>query len=171
MDQSRCVNVCENWHPGSHGPCGICKVCRKGTVFAGGGDGPMQDFATGARRSSDANKPDFEGFLDPEVLEAYAAYMHENRKTPDGKLRDSDNWQKGIPKDKYMKSLIRHVMQVWRLHRGQDVRDYDRPEQKVTLREALCGVLFNTMGYLHELLKEQAKPGIVERMATQWTAP
>ena len=58
----------------------------------------MRNFDTGATRDVDTNKLDFEGFLSPVVLERYAEYMHKNRVQADGNLRDSDNWQKGIPK-------------------------------------------------------------------------
>jgi hypothetical protein len=64
-------------------------------------------------------------------------------------VRDGDNWQKGIPLDVYMKSMWRHFMDVWTMHRGLD--DFGA---QASLEESLCAVLFNAMGYLHELLKE-----------------
>jgi hypothetical protein len=64
----------------------------------------MREFETGATRNPEEGKLDYEGFLSPLVLECYAKYMHEHRLQSDGKLRDSDNWQKGIPKEVYMKS-------------------------------------------------------------------
>lgn len=106
----------------------------------------MRTFDTGATRDSDENKFDYEGFLSPLVLEAYAAYMHKNRVQADGQLRASDNWQKGIPCDQYMKSAWRHFMEMWSLHRA----DFYGPEEQVALREAACALLFNVMGYLHE---------------------
>jgi hypothetical protein len=106
----------------------------------------MRSFVTGATRHVDDSKHDYEGFLSPAVLDAYAAYMHRNRIQADGKVRDSDNWQKGIPRDAYMKSGFRHFMEWWRIHRGAD---RDSPE----LRAALCALLFNVMGYLHEVLQ------------------
>jgi hypothetical protein len=101
----------------------------------------MRNFSTGATRDTDENKLDYEGFLSPVVLERYAQYMHKNRLQADGKMRDSDNWQKGIPRDAYMKSMWRHFWEVWSIHRG---RDGD-------IQEALSALLFNVMGYLHEL--------------------
>ena len=53
----------------------------------------MHHFGTGATRDSDANKLDFEGFLSPPALEAYAEYMHRHRFQADGVVRASDNWQ------------------------------------------------------------------------------
>ena len=109
----------------------------------------MREFETGATRDSDDGKYDYEGFLSPLVLARYAEYMHKNRVQADGSLRSSDNWQKGIPLTAYMKSGWRHFMDWWRLHRavarGGAVLEDD-------LQEAICGVLFNAMGYLHELL-------------------
>jgi hypothetical protein len=102
----------------------------------------VRTFATGATRDLDANKLDFEGFLSPLVLEEFAKYMHEKRKMPDGSMRDSDNWQKGIPLDAYMKSMFRHFFAVWKSHRAGTVS-----------REDMMGLLFNVQGYIHETLK------------------
>jgi hypothetical protein len=125
----------------------------------------MQQFGTGATRSDDSNKPDYEGYLSPLVIEAYGRYMLEHQTQDDGVKRDSDNWQKGMPLPKYMKSLWRHVMQLWQLHRGVAVA----PEKRagilvpVTIESALMAVLFNTMGYAHEWLKrEQLKRSLTK---------
>lgn len=107
----------------------------------------IRKFATGATRDTDVDKFDYEGFLSPLVLERYAAYMHQHRIQPDGTLRDSDNWQKGIPKEAYMKSGLRHVMDWWLEHRGQKSRD--------GIEDALCGVVFNATGYLYEIIKNR----------------
>jgi hypothetical protein len=114
----------------------------------------MRNFDTGATRDSDTNKNDYEGFLSPAVLERYGNYMTKHRVQADGKLRDSDNWQKGIPKDAYIKSLWRHFLDVWFIHRGYKRFDKQRNEE-VTIDEALCAILFNVMGYLYEVLKEK----------------
>ena len=108
--------------------------------------GKIRQFDTGATRETDEGKYDYEGFISPLVLKRYAAYMHKHRLQPDGKLRDSDNWQKGIPKDAYMKSGWRHFLDWWCEHRGIASRE--------GLEEALCALLFNVMGYLHETLKK-----------------
>lgn len=105
----------------------------------------IRTFETGATRDTDRNKLDYEGFLSPAVLRRYAEYMHEHRKQSDGVLRASDNWQKGIPKDEYMKSMARHFMEFWAAHRGD----------KGDKQETLCALLFNVMGYLHEELKNE----------------
>ena len=111
----------------------------------------IRKFKTGATRDTDENKLDYEGFLSPLVLERYAEYMHENRIQPDGKLRSSDNWQKGIPKDAYIKSLFRHFMDLWKEHRGLPSRE--------GIEDALCGIIFNSMGYLYEELRNPKNQG------------
>lgn len=105
----------------------------------------VEHFATGANRSASENKPDYEGFLSPLVIEAYGAYMHHNRRLPDGTMRNSDNWQKGIPLVNYMKSGWRHMLDWWKEHRGLTTSE--------GIVFALCGVIFNASGYLHEYLK------------------
>lgn len=104
----------------------------------------MRQFETGATRDTDAGKIDFEGFLSPLALEAFGEYMNKNRVQADGNLRDSDNWQKGIPKEAYMKSAWRHFFSVWKHYREE--QDYT---------EDLCALLFNVQGLLHETLKEK----------------
>ncbi len=111
----------------------------------------MREFDTGATRDSDDSKLDFEGFLSHPVLVRYAQYMHQHRVQADGGLRASDNWQKGIPKDAYMKSAFRHFMDWWMCHRGNGDR--------VLLEESLCALLFNVMGYLREYLEPFGAPG------------
>jgi hypothetical protein len=108
----------------------------------------LREFETGATRDSEEDKLDYEGFLSPQVLERYAQYMHKHRAQADGTLRSSDNWQKGIPLDAYMKSQWRHHMEWWTLHRSEFQSLDD-------LEEAVCAVIFNAMGYLHEILREE----------------
>ena len=105
----------------------------------------MREFETGANRDLDDTKLDLEGFLCPAVLQRFGEYMHKKRETAAG-VRDSDNWQKGMPLEVYMKSLFRHFHNLWLNHRGIGQTD---------IEEDLCGIMFNTMGYLHEILKEK----------------
>ena len=105
----------------------------------------MRYFKSGASKDDDELKYDYEGFLSPLVLERFAEYMTKHRKQVDGKLRDSDNWQKGISKEVYIKSAWRHFLDWWKEHRGFNSRD--------GIEEAVCGLLFNVMGYYHEYLK------------------
>ncbi len=108
----------------------------------------MREFDSGATRDTDENKLDFEGFLSPLVLQRYAEYLNKHRTQADGKLRDSDNWQKGIPLKVYIKSAFRHFFGWWANHRHVVVKE--------NIEESLCGLLFNAMGYLHEHLKDKA---------------
>jgi len=117
-------------------------------------EGTMRNFETGATRDSEEGKFDYEGFLSPLALEAYGAYMNGHRKQTDGGLRASDNWQKGMSRDVYIKSAWRHLITLWKLHRGIACFD-ERDGHEVTKVEAACGLLFNTFGYIHEQLKEQ----------------
>ena len=110
----------------------------------------MRVFETGATRNVDENKYDYEGFLSPLVLERFAKYMHKHRKQADGNTRASDNWQKGMPLDSYMKGGWRHFMDWWLCH-----RKYERGQE--CIEDALCALMFNVQGYLHELLKEYEK--------------
>lgn len=105
----------------------------------------MRVFETGATRDTDEGKNDYEGYLSPLVLEAFGNYMTRHRIQSDGKLRDSDNWQRGIPRDAYIKSAWRHFLNLWKEHRGYDSED--------GIEEALGGILFNIMGYWHEYLR------------------
>ena len=104
----------------------------------------IRTFASGATRDSDDGKLDYEGFISPLALQMFAVYMHKHRLQSDGKLRDSDNWQKGIPRAQYMKSLVRHVMDLWRAWRtdGKDMNE---------LVDLLCAIIFNVQGLLYEI--------------------
>lgn len=112
-------------------------------------DANIRTFGTGANRNSDEGKLDFEGFLCPNVLKTYAEYMHKNRFLENGQMRDSDNWQKGIPVPAYMKSMYRHFFDTWSNYRGNET-----PETQV---QNLCGLMFNAMGMLHEILKQDGQ--------------
>lgn len=108
----------------------------------------VRQFETGATRDTDSGKLDYEAFFSPAVMERYAEFMHKNRFQRNGKLRDGDNWQKGIPRQAYMKSLIRHVMELWLLWRDNDSGGHCR-------EEVLCAIMFNAMGNLFEILREK----------------
>ncbi len=109
--------------------------------------GTVRQFESGATRDADEGKLDYEGFYHPYIMERYAEYMNKHRKQSDGNLRDSDNWQKGIPKNAYMKSGFRHFFDVWKEHRGI--------KTETGLEESLCALLFNLQGYLFEIMKEK----------------
>ena len=110
----------------------------------------MREFDGGATRDCDLDKLDFEGFLSPYGLKRFAEYMHQHRSTAAG-VRDSDNWQSGMPLEVYIKSAWRHFFAWWEGHRLGVVGGKDVPLSEV--EDALCGLLFNTFGYLHQLGK------------------
>lgn len=116
-------------------------------------EGKMRTFETGATRNVDTTKIDPEGFLSPTVIQAFSDYMSVHRKQADGSLRASDNWQKGIPQDAYMKSMWRHFLDVWSIHRG--IARFDETGKEIDKVEALCATLFNVQGMLHEELKSK----------------
>jgi len=116
-------------------------------VMIGGEVQSIRQFKTGATRNTDTTAHDFEGFLSPLVLSRFAEYMHKHRLQADGNFRSSDNWQKGIPLDSYMKSGWRHFLDWWLEHRKLKSRE--------GLEEGLCALLFNIQGYLHETLKSR----------------
>ena len=145
-------------------------------VHPDAGDPPaIRQFDTGATRDTDEGKYDYEGFLSPRVIERYGEYMHKNRTMRDGSIRDSDNWQKGMGLTTFMKSGWRHFFDQWRIHRvmvwlaesvddapptnAELVRELPRYELDA-LEEDLCGVLFNTFGYLHELIIAREEEGV-----------
>jgi hypothetical protein len=119
---------------------------RSGVDF---GDTNIRQFDTGATRGAEHGKLDYEGFLSPLVLERFAVYMDAHRTQADGNYRESDNWQKGMPQGSYIKSGWRHFMDWWKEHRGISTKE--------GLENAVCAVMFNAQGYLHEHLKKKAE--------------
>lgn len=109
----------------------------------------VREFDSGASRNAVEGKLAYEGFLSFRVLQRFAIYMHKHRYLEDGSLRNADNWQRGIPRDVYMDSAWRHFMALWAHHRGEE----DHLINNEGLEDALCGLMFNIMGYLHEMLR------------------
>lgn len=114
----------------------------------------VRQFETGATRSADAGRYDPEGFLSPIVIERYAQYMQSHRVQPDGSVRASDNWTKGIPREAYMKGMWRHFLHLWTRHRGFVVQD---PMAAEDMEQDLCALLFNVQGMLFEILKDKRR--------------
>jgi hypothetical protein len=118
----------------------------------------MRTFETGATRSNDAGKIDPEGFLSPLVIERSCQYLNKHRVQADGKLRDSDNWQKGMGLPTYMKSAWRHFLDMWKSHRYNLTGVVLTPEQVEVNEDTIMAVLFNVMGYAHETIKNRITP-------------
>jgi hypothetical protein len=115
----------------------------------------MRKYDTGATRSEVKGKPQYEGYLSPAVIWRFGQYMLEHQKQEDGEMRKADNWQKGMPLDDYMDSMWRHFMDVWLIHRDYAAivtgeHSKDTPPANAKLQDALCALMFNVMGYLHE---------------------
>jgi hypothetical protein len=111
--------------------------------------GQYRRFVTGATRDTDADKLDVEGFESPLVRLRYAQYMHGKRRLADGTLRDADNWQQGIPRDVYVKSLTRHALDLNLHHDGYGDLAVE------SLEDTLCALIFNASGLLFEILKSR----------------
>jgi len=107
----------------------------------------MRQFQSGSMRDSDTEKIDPEAALSPLVIQAYCEYVRKHRLQGSQEARGDDNWQLGIPPSSYMKSLWRHLLEAWKYHRGYPV--------KGTLNDALCAIIFNAQGMLHEKLKRE----------------
>ena len=73
----------------------------------------IRTFDTGATRSSDQGRDDPEGYLSPLAIDRFNQYMTKHRVQPDGNIRASDNWQKGLPLDTLMKGMWRHMLHAW----------------------------------------------------------
>jgi hypothetical protein len=112
----------------------------------------IRTFDTGATRDTNISKLNYIKALCPLVLRRYVQYLDKHRLQPDGSIRDFDNWKKGVPKQTYMEGLGRHELSVWLLHFGYDAFDN---HGRVAIEDALCAVIFNATGYLHEILKVQ----------------
>lgn len=126
----------------------------------------LDKFITGATRNVSVDKPDYEGFLSPEVMAMYGRYMQDNRLQKNGEVRASDNWQQGIPLANYMKSLLRHVFELWYYHRTGRLPINTDTGYPFTQEQMFSAIMFNVMGYAKETLSpslvNQAKHPISE---------
>lgn len=114
--------------------------------------GTIRTFDSGATRDTDLGKINYVKMLSPIVLQRYGEYLGKHRLQSDGSLRDWNNWKQGIPQQTYFESLYRHLHAVWLLRDGFGAADNHGP---VTVEDGLCGILFNAMGLLHEILKDK----------------
>lgn len=118
----------------------------------------VRAFDTGATRSADVMRDDPEGYLSPIAIDRYCQYMTKHRLQPNGQIRASDNWQKGMPLPTFFKGMWRHFLHAWTRFRGYEVSD---PGAAANMEEDLCAMLFNVQGALHELIVERTKRGKV----------
>lgn len=109
----------------------------------------IRKFESGATRSPLGNKLQLEGYLNPLVIKRFGEYMKKHQTDSAGNQREADNWQLGMGRDSHIDSKHRHDLDLWLHHRGYA----DRADEP--LEEALCAIMFNTMGYLLDVLKEK----------------
>lgn len=114
---------------------------------------PMRTFETGATRNVEVD-PDYHGFFSPLAMHAYGEYMHAHRLQADGSLRDSDNWQKGMPVDVCVRSLRRHTHDVELIADGYPELARSDPRDEHTWRAHLSAIIFNAQVLLHQSMKE-----------------
>lgn len=113
-------------------------------------NGVLRSFATGATRDTTENKPEPWGFTSALVMKRFCEYMQAHRIQADGKLRDSDNWKKGIPREVYQHSLSRHVEDLRLILEG-----FPGQAGEPDLETVLCAILFNVQGMLHEVIRDR----------------
>lgn len=132
------ICYCNYGGPGSHKKVDSClyPVCEQ--EIPG-----MDKFDSGATRTAEPLE-DYEGFLSPLVLEQFARYMAKHRKKEDGEIRSSDNWQRGMSKTRYMRSMWRHFHELWKRWRHR--------KDRASLVDPLCALFFNVQGMLLEVL-------------------
>jgi len=108
----------------------------------------MRQFKTGAVRDDDIQKLNYIGSLSPLVLRRFAKFMRDHNTQKDGQKRTENNWKKGMPKQSYIESKMRHFVDFWITHEGYEEGD---------IEDQLCADIFNAQGYLHELLVAKLK--------------
>lgn len=112
----------------------------------------MEQYGTGATRSDTSARNDPEGYLSAIAIERYCEYMTKHRVQADGSIRDSDNWQKGMPFGRALKGMWRHVMHLWIRHRGFVPSDQFAAAD---MEEDLCAIMFNNQVMLHQLVRKR----------------
>jgi hypothetical protein len=80
----------------------------------------------------------------------------------DGSLREGDNWQKGFTRESIAKSMQRHNLDFWLMHRGFEPESSDHlkvfkeQNKERAMIEALCGIYFNAAAYMREVLIQRS---------------
>lgn len=117
----------------------------------------MRQFETGATRDTDDHKLHFDQCFSSLVMREYAAFILKHGYQADGTRRPDNNWKKGIPTESYFSSMFRHFMDIY-LHKEGNGKMAVEP-----LRDALCALMFNTMGYLYEVIQKEEEIERVQR--------
>jgi hypothetical protein len=87
---------------------------ERGAGFQVHDSGERQEFATGARRDTQDEKPRFE-LITPYALERIAWVY-----TRGAKKYGVSNWQRGMPYSRYLASAFRHIFAYMRGKRDED---------------------------------------------------
>lgn len=103
----------------------------------------MRKFKSGATRDDDKQKLNYIGSFSPLALRRFAEFMRDHNIKNGDLKRNEGNWKKGMPKQSYIESKIRHFVDFWITHEGYEDGN---------IEDMLCADIFNAMGYLHELL-------------------
>lgn len=115
----------------------------------------IRTFDTGATRSPAEGKPEYAGYMTPEVVQAFGAYMLKHQTQSDGNKRDSRNWQKGIPLESYMQSIMRHFVEVWAKYEDYRRHGYTMATEETI--DSLMALKFNVDGMAFEVLRGDDK--------------
>lgn len=113
----------------------------------------MREFEGGATRNVEVD-PDYHGFFSPLAMHAYGEYMHAHRLQADGTMRDSDNWQRGMPTDVCVRSLVRHTHDVELMADGYHDLAREDPRDPNPWRAHLSAIIFNAQVLLHQSMEE-----------------
>lgn len=116
----------------------------------------MVAFGTGATRSDATAKPDFSGYISPLAMILFGEYMLRHQVQADGELRAANNWKRGMPIERYVSSLSRHIRdfsEAWDKLALDQVAGAEMEMTMVALEEAWGGVQFNVQGFGHEWVK------------------
>ena len=106
----------------------------------------MHEYQTGASCSSEAGRPNYDGYFSGHFLKAFGEYMLKHQTRADGETRQSDNWKRGIPMDRHHRSLIRHAIEYKIYCDGPESCD----EKKIDM---LCAIVFRAQGLIHEIME------------------
>jgi hypothetical protein len=107
-------------------------------------------FDTGADRDLNHDKPQYAACFPPELMRAFGQYMLAKSRRNDGSIRSCSNWQKGIPIESYIDSLLRHATDLRLVRKGFTVTERDGHE--MSEKELACALVFNANGLLFEIL-------------------
>lgn len=109
----------------------------------------MRKFKTGGTRSNDDGKIDY-AHLSALADRIWCEYMHFHRLQEDGKLREPDNYKRGMPFHTYRKSFLGHLQDFKLLLEGVDVREKNVPKD---FFDSLMGIRFNLQGMAIETMR------------------